>query len=129
LGKHAAAERTQRRAIELCRDRRGRQLMMNNLAVCLGALGRWGEAEAIHRDVAEALGRDLGAERAETLVCVGNVAECLAQREDFAASDALYASTLPALRRVLGPRHPATLRAARSRGPGRKKGRTARRKN
>ncbi|WP_435189902.1 tetratricopeptide repeat protein [Streptomyces sp. bgisy126] len=81
----------------------------------LGRLGRWDEAEAVHRSVAEDRSRVLGPDHPDTLASHYEVGFALARLDRPA--DALHAfdRVARARARVLGPDHPDTLAARQER--------------
>ena len=82
---------------------------INNLAHCLGQLGRTGEALPLHRQAVETYKRILGPEHPNTLTSINNLAHCLDQFGHADEALPLYRQAVNACESVLGKEHPGTL--------------------
>eukprot|EP00435_Cladocopium_sp_Y103_P070035 s255_g34.t1 len=82
---------------------------VNNLAVCLKAMGMLKDAEPLYRRAVDAKERTLGAEHPSTLVSVNNLASCLQDMGRLRDAEPLYRRALEARERTLGAEHPETL--------------------
>ncbi|MET9931537.1 MULTISPECIES: serine/threonine-protein kinase [unclassified Streptomyces] len=81
----------------------------------LGRLGRWGEAEAVHRSVAEDRSRVLGPDHPDTLASHYEVGFALARLDRPADALRAFDRVAHARARVLGEDHPDTLAARQER--------------
>ncbi|KOX36246.1 MULTISPECIES: serine/threonine-protein kinase [unclassified Streptomyces] len=81
----------------------------------LGRLGRWDEAEAVHRSVAEDRSRVLGADHPDTLASRYEVGFALARLDRPADALDVFDRVALARARVLGADHPDTLAARQER--------------
>ncbi len=81
----------------------------HDAGLSLGRLGRWAEAEEVHRVVAAERLRVLGAEHPDTLASRHEVAFSLSRTGRAAAALAEYGDVFAGRTRVLGPDHPDTL--------------------
>ena len=63
---------------------------VNNLAVCLRAMGQLKDAEALYRRALEAHERTLSAEHPSTLATVNNLAECRRAMGQLKDAEVLY---------------------------------------
>ncbi|MBV9143441.1 MAG: tetratricopeptide repeat protein, partial [Pseudonocardiales bacterium] len=83
----------------------------NNVALVLGELGRWEEAEAEHRAVLQIRRRVLGEEHPDTLTNRNNLANVLRDLGWWEEAEAEHRAVLQIRRRVLGEEHPDTLKS------------------
>ncbi|MFE0698787.1 tetratricopeptide repeat protein [Streptomyces sp. NPDC058872] len=81
----------------------------------LGRLGRWEEAESVHRSVAEDRARTLGEDHPDTLSSHYEVGFALARLDRPADALHLFGRVAEARARVLGEDHPDTLAARQER--------------
>ncbi|MGV9693162.1 tetratricopeptide repeat protein [Streptomyces sp. NPDC003444] len=81
----------------------------------LGRLGRWDEAETVHRSVAEDRSRVLGADHPDTLASHYEVGFALARLDRPADALDVFGRVALARARVLGADHPDTLAARQER--------------
>ncbi|WP_406079936.1 serine/threonine-protein kinase [Streptomyces zaomyceticus] len=81
----------------------------------LGRLGRWGEAESVHRSVAEHRAVALGEEHPDTLASHYEVGFALARLDRPADALAVFDRVAATRSRVLGDDHPDTLAARQER--------------
>ncbi|MFC7966083.1 serine/threonine-protein kinase [Streptomyces cinereoruber] len=81
----------------------------------LGRLGRWDEAEAVHRSVAEDRSRVLGPDHPDTLASHYEVGFALARLDRPADALHVFDRVARARARVLGEDHPGTLAARQER--------------
>eukprot|EP00435_Cladocopium_sp_Y103_P003441 s5544_g1.t1 len=85
---------------------------VNELALCLKAMGQLKDAEPLFRRFLEASERTLGAEHPHTLVSVNNLAVCLKAMGLLKDAEPLFRRALEAWERTLGAEHPDTLVSA-----------------
>ncbi|MFD3535707.1 tetratricopeptide repeat protein [Streptomyces sp. NPDC058664] len=81
----------------------------------LGRLGRWGEAESVHRSVAEHRAAALGADHPDTLASHYEVGFALARLDRPADALRVFERVAAIRARVLGADHPDTLAARQER--------------
>lgn len=81
----------------------------------LGRLGRWDEAESVHRSVAQDRARTLGEEHPDTLTSRYEVGFALARLDRPADALRVFGEVAGARARVLGDDHPDTLAARQER--------------
>ncbi|MFD8205207.1 tetratricopeptide repeat protein [Streptomyces sp. NPDC059695] len=81
----------------------------------LGRLGRWDEAESVHRSVARDRARTLGEDHPDTLTSRYEVGFALARLDRAADSLRVFGEVAEARARVLGDDHPDTLAARQER--------------
>ncbi|MFB6632732.1 tetratricopeptide repeat protein [Streptomyces sp. NPDC056362] len=81
----------------------------------LGRLGRWDEAESVHRSVARDRARVLGEDHADTLTSRYEVGFALARLDRAADALRVFGEVAEARARVLGEDHPDTLAARQER--------------
>ena len=82
---------------------------VNDLAVCLEAMGLRKDAEPLYRRALEASERTLGAEHPDTLLSINNLAVCLRAMGLLKDAEPLYRRALEAQECTLGAEHPDTL--------------------
>ncbi|MEU4444159.1 FxSxx-COOH system tetratricopeptide repeat protein [Actinosynnema sp. NPDC050801] len=81
----------------------------NNLATVLSALGRYREAEQLHRATFVVLARAFGPEHHNTLFSQSNLAAALNNLGRHGEAEQLLRASLDIRTRTLGPEHPDTL--------------------
>ena len=82
---------------------------VNDLALCLQAMGLQKDAEPLLKRALEARERTLGAEHPDTLVSVNDLAGCFRATGLLKDAEPLYRRALEASERTLGAEHPDTL--------------------
>ena len=91
-------------------------ISVNNLGLLYDALGRYGEAELLHRRALAARERVLGTEHPDTLISVNNLAVLYREQGRYGEAEPLFKRALAARERVLGPEHPDTLSSVNNLG-------------
>ncbi len=84
-------------------------MSMNNLALVLGDLGRYNEAEQMHRQAFELREKVLGREHPDTLTSMDNLAWTLRSLGRYDKAEQMHRQAFELREKVLGPKHPHTL--------------------
>jgi tetratricopeptide (TPR) repeat protein len=87
---------------------------LSNYAVVLQGLGRFDEAEPMHKEAVERCRRVLGEAHPQTLSCLNNYASMLSAQRRYSEAEPLQKDLLAAMRRVRGADHPNAIFATYS---------------
>ncbi|KAK8002369.1 response regulator [Apiospora arundinis] len=83
--------------------------LQHNVAGCYNLLGKYAEAEQMHRQTLGLRETVLGREHPSTLASMNNLAESLRQQGKHAEAEEMHRQTLGLKETVLGREHPSTL--------------------
>ncbi|KAK6859032.1 hypothetical protein PG995_004885 [Apiospora arundinis] len=83
--------------------------LQHNVAGCYNLLGKYAEAEQMHRQTLGLTETVLGREHPSTLASMNNLAESLRQQGKHAEAEEMHRQTLGLKETVLGREHPSTL--------------------
>ncbi|KAH8750222.1 hypothetical protein F5883DRAFT_227773 [Diaporthe sp. PMI_573] len=94
---------------ESAKDKKAERSFLSNVGNALYELGRYKEAEQLHRQTLEPRQQALGAAHPDTLGSMNNVANALHRQGKHAEAEQLHRQTLALRQQGLGAAHPDTL--------------------
>ncbi|KAH8681067.1 violaceus kinesin [Xylariales sp. PMI_506] len=92
-----------------CTDERARCDLLSNVGIGNDRLGKYEEAEQIHRQTLKLRRKVLGVEHPSTLFNMNNLAEVYRQRGKYEEAEQIHRQALELKGKVLGVEHPSTL--------------------
>ncbi|KAK7991512.1 hypothetical protein PG988_000306 [Apiospora saccharicola] len=92
-----------------CSEHKTLGSLQHNVAVCYSLLGKYAEAEEMHRQTLALRETVLGREHPDTLASMNNLAISLRQQGKHAEAEQMHRQTLALRETVLGREHPDTL--------------------